>query len=65
MGFVLEVEYGGIEGFIHETRGVEIFDVKGGVVGEVGMSRSIEVLFEVVGFFEAVGAVCEGLEVVG
>ena len=57
MGFVLEVEYGGREGFLHVTRGVEEFDVQGSVVGEVGMSSSIEVLFEVVGVFEADGAV--------
>ena len=43
MGFVLEVEYGGREGFIHVTRVVEGFYVQGGVVGEVGMSSSIEV----------------------
>ena len=47
MGFVLEVEYGGREGF----------DVQGSLVGEIGMSSSIEVLFEVVGVFEADGAV--------
>ena len=57
MGFVLEVKYGGREGFLHVTRGVEGFDVQGSVVGEVGMSSSIEVLFEVVGVFEADGAV--------
>ena len=39
------------------TRGVEGFDVQGSVVGEVGMSSSIEVLFKVVGVFEADGAV--------
>ena len=32
MGFVLEVEYGGREGFLHVTRGVEGVDVQGGVV---------------------------------
>ena len=37
MGFVLEVEYGGRKGFLHVTRGVEGFDVQGGVVGEVGI----------------------------
>ena len=42
MGFVLEVEYGGREGFLYVTRGVEGFDVQGSVVGEVGMSSSIE-----------------------
>ena len=57
MGFVLEVEYGGREGFLHVTRGVEGFDVQGSAVGEVGMTSSIEVLFEVVGVFEADGAV--------
>ena len=57
MGFVLEVEYGGREGYLHVTRGVEGFDVQGSVVGEVGMSSSIKVLFEVVGVFEADGAV--------
>ena len=57
MGFVLEVEYGGREEFLHVTRGVEGFDVQGSVVREVGMSSSIEVLFEVVGVFEADGAV--------
>ena len=45
------------EGFFYVTRGVEGFDVQGSVVGEVGMSSSIEVLFEVVGVFEADGAV--------
>ena len=35
MGFVLEMEYGGREGFIHVTRGVEGFAVQGGMVGEV------------------------------
>ena len=40
MGFVLEVEYGGREGFLHVTRGVEEFDVQGSVVGEVRMSSS-------------------------
>ena len=44
MGFVLEVEYGGREGFLHVTRGVEGFDVQGSVVREVGMSSSIEIL---------------------
>ena len=39
------------------TRGVEGFDVQGSVVGEVGMSSSNEVLFEVVGVFEVDGAV--------
>ena len=58
MGFVLEVEYCGRYGFLHVTRGVEGFDVHGGVVGEVGMSSCIEVLIEVVGVFEAGGAVC-------
>ena len=29
VGFVLEVEYGGREGFLHVTRGVEGFDVQG------------------------------------
>ena len=57
MGFVLEVEYGGREGFLHVTRGVEGFDVQGIVIGEVEMSSSIEVLFEVVGVFEADEAV--------
>ena len=47
--FVLKVAYGGREGLLHVTRGVEGFDVQGGVVGEVVMSSSIEVLFEVVG----------------
>ena len=65
MVFVLEVEYGGREGFLHVTRCVEGFDVQGSVVGEVGMSSSIEVLFEVVGVFEADGAVGYGFEVVG
>ena len=51
-------EYGGREGFFHVTRGVEGFDVQGGVVRKVGMSSSIEVLFEVVGVFEADGPVC-------
>ena len=46
MGFVLEVEYGGREGFLHVTRDVEGFDVQNCVVGEVRMSSSIEVLFE-------------------
>ena len=32
MGFVLEVDYCGREGFLHFTRGVEGFDVQGGVV---------------------------------
>ena len=32
MGFVLEVEYGGREGFLHVTRGVEGFDVQGSVI---------------------------------
>ena len=41
IGFVLEVKYGGREGFLHVTRGVEGFDVQGSVVGEVGMSSSI------------------------
>ena len=41
MGFVLEVEYVGREGFLHVTRGVEGFDVQGSVIGEVGMSSSI------------------------
>ena len=58
MRFVLEVEYCGREGFLHVTSGLEGFYVQGGVVGEVGMSSSIEVLFEVVGVFEADGAVC-------
>ena len=58
MGFFLEVEYGGREGFLYVTRGVEGLDVQGGVVGEVWMSSGIEVLFEVVGVFEADGAVC-------
>ena len=57
MWFVLEVEYRGREGFLHATRGVEGFDVQGSVVGEVGMPSSIYVLFEVVGVFEADGAV--------
>ena len=57
MGFVLEVESGGREGFLHVTRGVEGFDVQGSVIGKVGMSRSIKVLFEVVGVFEADEAV--------
>ena len=57
MGFVLEVEYGGREGFLHVTRGVEGFDVQGIVIGEVEMSSSIEVLFVVVGVFEADEAV--------
>ena len=35
------------------------------MVGEVGMSSSIEVLFEVVGVFKADGAVGLGFEVVG
>ena len=43
--------------FFHVTRGVEGFDFQGSVVGEVGMSSSNEVLFEVVGVFEADGAV--------
>ena len=46
------------EGFVHVTKCVEVFDVQGCVVGEVGMSSSIEVMFEVVGVFEADGAVC-------
>ena len=54
MGFVLEVDYyGGRKGFLPVTRGVEEFDIQGGLVGKVGMSSSIEVLFEVVGVFEA------------
>ena len=57
MGSVLEVEYGGREGFFHVTRGVEGFYVQGSVVGEVGMSSSIEVLFDLVGVFEADGPV--------
>ena len=57
MGFVLEVEYGGRDGSLHVARGVEVFDVQGSVIGEVGMSSSIEVLFEVVGVFEADEAV--------
>ena len=56
MGFVFEVEYGGREGFLH---------VQGGVVRKVGMSSSIELLFEVVGVFEADGAVCIGFEAMG
>ena len=40
MGFVLEVDYGGREGFLHVTRGVEGFDVQASVVEEVGMSSS-------------------------
>ena len=44
MGFVLEVKYGGREGFLHVTRGVEGFDVQGSVVGEVGMSSRAVVL---------------------
>ena len=35
-GFVLEVEFGGREGFLHVTRGVEGFDVQGSVVGKLG-----------------------------
>ena len=58
MGCVFEVEYCGSKGFIHVTRGVEGFDVQGDVLGEVGMSSSIEVLFKVDGVFEADGAVC-------
>ena len=50
MGYVLELEYGGREGFFHVTRGVEGFDVQGSVTGEVGVFSSIEVLFEVWGF---------------
>ena len=57
MEFVLEVEYGGREGFLHVTKGVEGFDVQGSVVGEVWMSSRIEALFEVVGVFGADGAV--------
>ena len=45
MRFVLKVEYGGREGFLHITRGVEGFDVRGSVVGEVEMSSSILVLW--------------------
>ena len=54
MGFVFEVEYCDKKGFLHVTGGVEGFDVQGGVVGNVRMSSSIEVLLEVV---EADGAV--------
>ena len=32
MGFVLEAEYGGREGFLHVTRGVEGFDVQRGIL---------------------------------
>ena len=48
------MEYGGRKGFLHVKRGVEGFDVHGGVVGKVRMSSSIMVLLEVVGVFEAV-----------
>ena len=54
--FVLEVEYGGREGFLHVTRGVEGRYVQDSVVGEVGMSSRIKVMFEIVGVFEADGA---------
>ena len=60
-GFVLQVEYGGREGFLHVTRGVEGFDVQGSVVGEVGMSSSIEVLFEIVGVLRRMELLAKGL----